>query len=147
MGDYQDFCGSNGGCAGDPDFMDNWLDNNCRESPPAKLRNKMTKEEKERINSFDYSLLSGYKLSSQEIDQLKKYMTIYIDHDFSEQKFANSYITKNELWHKFPDIRSLNEHGDHKDVPGILPRIYSITCEILDLTKGNGKPLTGFHKY
>jgi hypothetical protein len=147
MSDYQDFCESNGGCASDPEFMDNWLDYNCSESPSTKPHNKMTKEEKERVTGFDYSLLARYKLSSQEVHQIKKYLAIYIDHNFSEQKFANSYITKKKLWHEFPDIRSLNEHGEHKNVPGILPRIYSISNVILDVTKGDGQPLTGYNKY
>ena len=30
MGDYQDFCEAYGGCASDPDFMDNWLDKYAR---------------------------------------------------------------------------------------------------------------------
>ena len=63
MGDYQDFCEAYGGCASDPDFMDNWLDKYARDDAP----NKAVKSHAQRaINSapkpIDSNLLPKGKL-------------------------------------------------------------------------------------
>ena len=137
MGDYQDFCEAYGGCASDPDFMDNWLAEYAGDDSI-----------KSHISKFDYTnLIAKYKLTSNEVQQIRSYMNIYCEHNFKYQKDAKRFITNENRWDEFPDIRSLNEHGSYKDVPGILPKFYRITCEILDITKGNGAPLTKATKY
>lgn len=137
MSDYQDFCEAFGGCASDPDFMDDWLAVYGHDSSV-----------KSRLALFDYTdIANKYSLSNNEIEQIKSYMNIYNIQGFKSQKEANKYITKKNRWGEFPDIRSLNDHGAYKNVPGILPKFYRITCEILDITKGNGAPLIKATKY
>lgn len=137
MSDYQDFCEAFGGCASDPDFMDDWLAVYGHDSSV-----------KSRLALFDYTdIANKYSLSNNEIEQIKSYMNIYNIQGFKSQKEANKYITNKNRWGEFPDIRSLNDHGAYKNVPGILPKFYRITCEILDITKGNGEPLIKATKY
>lgn len=101
-----------------------------------------------KIETFDYkSLLVEYNLSRAEMVQIKNYMVIYSEHNFKTQNAANNYITENKRWDEFPDIRSLNDHGSYTNIPGIFPKFYRITCEILKITKGNGAPLTKATKY
>lgn len=142
MSDYQDFCEEFGGCASDPDFMDNWLSEHCGEV------SKTSYEAQSKINTFDYeNLLVQYNLSNAEVVQIKNYLAIYSEKNFKTQKEANNYISENKRWDEFPDIRSLNDHGSYINVPGILPKFYRITCEILRITKGNGAQLTKATKY
>lgn len=137
MSDYQDFCEAFGGCASDPDFMDNWL---------AEYGNDSSI--KYRLAQFDYTdIAKKYDLSNNEVEQIQGYMNIYNVHNFKSQKEANKFITNKIRWGEFPDIRSLNDHGAYKNVPSILPKFYRITCEILDITKGNGAPLIKATKY
>ncbi|MGZ7455692.1 hypothetical protein ACXPVS_02450 [Pseudomonas sp. Ma2-10] len=142
MSDYQDFCEAFGGDASDPDFIDNWLAEYCTEisSKASDLQSK--------IESFDYEgLLAKYNLTKEEVVQIKSYMGIYCENNFKTQKAANNYITERKLWSEFPDIRSLNDHGLYINIPGILPKFYRITCEILEIMKGAGAQLTKATKY
>ncbi|MBE8232090.1 MAG: hypothetical protein HAW67_00030 [Endozoicomonadaceae bacterium] len=147
MGDYEDFCEYYGGSAGDPDFMDNWLNEHC--SPSFLKKRKPQKNiEYEEIKKLNYtSIQNEYDLTESEVFQIKKYMDIFTDNKFIEQKQTNNFITEKKCWNEFSDIRSMNDHGEHKNIPGILPKFYKITCEILKLTKGNGTQLTKATKY
>ena len=137
MSDYQDFCEAFGGCTSDPDFMDNWL---------AEYGNDSSI--KYRLVQFDYTdIAKKYDLSNNEIEQIQGYMNIYNVHNIKSQKEADKFITNKSRWGELPDIRSLNDHGAYKNVPDILPKFYRITCEILDITKGNGAPLIKATKY
>ena len=61
MSDYQDFCEAFGGCASDPDFMDNWL---------AEYGNDSSI--KYRLAQFDYTdIAKKYDLSNNEIEQVQ----------------------------------------------------------------------------
>lgn len=141
MSDYQDFCEMFGGNASDPDFMDNWLAEYCTEISSA------ASDFKSKIESFDYEgLLSQYDVTEEEMIQIKSYMNIYNENDFKTQKATNKYITENNLWGEFPDIRSKNDHGSYTNIPGIFPKFYKITCEILKL-KGRGAHLTKATRY
>lgn len=142
MSDYQDFCEAFGGSASDPDFMDNWLAKYCTESAskPSDLKIK--------IDSFDYeSLRTVYEITEDQINQIKNYMKIFDENNFNTQKMANKFITENKLWNEFTEIRSLNDHGSYKNIPGILPKFYKITCAILKVRRGDGAALTNFKKY
>lgn len=142
MSDYQDFCESFGGCASDPDFMDNWLAEHCNEM------SSKTSDLQFQVKNFDYeSLLIQYDLTKPEMLQIKNYMAIYSENKFKTQKAANTYITDSKRWDEFQDIRSMNDHGVHINIPGILPKFYRITCEILKLIRGNGAQLTKATKY
>ena len=142
MSDYQDFCEAFGGNASDPDFMDNWLAEYCTEisSKASGLQSK--------IESFNYDgLLTKYNLTKEEVLQIKSYLGIYCEKKFKTQKAANNYITECELWGEFSDIRSLNDHGLYVNIPGILPKFYRITCEVLEIMNGAGAQLTKATKY
>lgn len=151
MSDYQDFCESNGGCASDPDFMDNWLSESCSEdsSRASSKKNILEKNiEYKAITKFNYTnIKKEYELTELEFYQIKKYMDIFVDNKFIDQKDTNNYITEKKYWNKFSEIRSLNDHGEHKEIPGILPKFYRVTCDILKLTKGRGAQLTKATKY
>lgn len=140
MSDYQGFCEIYGGCASDPDFMREWMlqfDNK-----------KSTLSQQQKIKIFDFdSLKCQYNLTADEVNQIKKYMSIYGEKNFTSQKQANKYITYNNIWDEFPNIRSLNDHKEHKNVPGIIPKFYKITCDVLRLLKGDGNKLTKFTRY
>lgn len=138
MGDYQDFCEAYGGSANDPDFMDNWLNEHVNEGKHLKIQNH---------NSNSSVLKSKYKLSNNEWTQVKEYVAIYIKYSFKEHYEVNNYISKHNLWYNFTDIRSLNEHGSHKNIPGIMPNFYAAVCEILEITGANGSPLTKAERY
>lgn len=141
MSDYQDFCESFGGSANDPDFMDNWLSEYCLDSSIHPVRSLTL------INEHEYeAILVKYKLSVSEVSQLKEYLAIYAGHGFKNQADANKYITDSNLWDDFKDIRSMNDHGQYVNIPGILPKFYKVTCEILKLA-GLGAPLTKATKY
>ncbi|MGB3917610.1 hypothetical protein J9253_01100 [Thiothrix litoralis] len=100
------------------------------------------------VNLFDYENLAiEYNLSRKEVDQIKNYIAIYSEHDFKNQSSTNNYITKSKRWDEFSEIRSLNDHGLHTNIPGILPKFYKITCEIFKISKGNGAQLTKATKY
>ncbi|PLC53578.1 hypothetical protein CR155_12180 [Pollutimonas nitritireducens] len=99
MRDYQDFCEMHGGSTSDPDFLNKWL---------------IKEEEHER-------LLEKHKVSAKELEQFVQYVGISQEGSFTELKHVNNYISENGLWEKFPDIRSLNDHGDYTNIPGILP--------------------------
>ena len=61
MGDYQDFCESFGGCASDPDFMDDWLDKYARDDRPVKTKPKI------RVATHTREIRSSETLVSQRL--------------------------------------------------------------------------------
>ena len=122
--------------------MDNWLAEHRPKisSKPSDLQSK--------IESYNYeSALTKYRLTKEEMTQIKSYMIIYSSNNFNTQKMTNNFITENNRWNEFPDIRSLNNHGQHTNIPGILPKFYRITCSILDIIEGGGAKLTKATKY
>ena len=83
--------------------------------------------------------------SKKEIDA---YIKIYRENRFSMLSDVNQYISDNKLWRKFPTIRSLNDHGHHKNIRGIQPKYFRIVCEKLGITEhGGGERLTDYKKY
>lgn len=81
------------------------------------------------------------KLSLDESNEVKKYIDIYRSNNFKEHYEVNSYISKMNLWNDFPNIRSLNDHGDNIEIPGILPRFYAIICKELEIDGAGGASL------
>ena len=92
-------------------------------------------------------IISSYNLTSKEKSQVLEYIEIYKRELFEELWQVNRYITNNNLWDSFSEIRSLNDHGDHKRIPGILPRFYGIVCKVLNVSGSNGAPLDKSEKY
>ncbi len=92
-------------------------------------------------------ILYKYNLSESEESQVKKYIDIFIDNSFEEHYQVNNYITNHNLWNEFSKIRSLNDHGLHKRIPGILPKYFKVVCEILSIIGAGGAPLDKSEPY
>jgi len=86
-------------------------------------------------------------LTLSESNEVDQYIKIYREHNFQEHYEVNAYITRMNLWDSFPSIRSLNDHGDHKQIPGILPRLFGIICKRLNIGGSGGTPLDGSTPY
>lgn len=88
-----------------------------------------------------------YKLTEKEWKQVKEYVLIYKNNFLSKHHEVNSYITKNNLWDDFSEIRAMNDHGSNKIVEGITKKHFKLVCEILKITGGNGDPLIKSERY
>ena len=91
--------------------------------------------------------VNGKKLSHQETEEVNAYVKIYRDNGFTMHFQVNEYISGNNLWAKFPNIRSLNDHGEFTEIPGIQPKYFEIACQLPGITGGDGRPLDAFRKY
>jgi hypothetical protein len=138
MSDYSDFCESYGGCASDPDFMDDWLDNHAS---GAKSVSKVISKKEELSLKFEY------KLTDKSWKQVKEYASIYRKNSLTKHHEVNNYITSNGLWGNFSEMRSMNDHGNEKVVKGITEMYFKLICELLEITGGNGDPLIKAEKY
>jgi cold shock CspA family protein len=90
---------------------------------------------------------SYHHLSLLQNSQIMEYIGIYKKESFTQHYEVNNYITVNKIWDRFSEIRSLNDHGESKNIPGILPKFYAIVCTILKITGANGAPLYKSEKY
>ena len=138
MGDYADFCESYGGTANDPDFMDRWLDQYA--SGSTSVDRYISKSEESKF-------ISEYDLSDIEWQQVKSYVAIFIDQSLKKHHEVNNYITGQDQWDKFTEIRSMNDHGNGKVVHGITRKHFKLICEILEITGGDGDPLLHDERY
>jgi hypothetical protein len=91
--------------------------------------------------------LRGQRLTPQETAEVNEYVQIFRENQFSTHSQVNNYITNNQLWSIFPIIRSLNDHGRFKEVPGIQPKYFEIVCQLSGIAGGDGLPLYAFRKY
>ena len=82
-----------------------------------------------------------FNLSSSETDEVKSYIKIFQEQKCEQHFQVNHFITRNRLWDKFPTMRSLNDHGKNKGIPGILPKYYSIVCDVLNIDGCGGEKL------
>ena len=82
-----------------------------------------------------------------ETEEIQKYIDIYRSKGFRAHFQVNEYITCNDLWHKFPIIRSLNDHGDFKNIQGIQPKYFEIILQILNISGENGRQLDAYRHY
>lgn len=87
------------------------------------------------------------KLTPQETEEINAYIKIFRENDFSMHSQVNNYITENELWRMFSTIRSMNDHGRFKEIPGIQPKYFEIVCQLSGISAGDGLPLNAFRKY
>ena len=95
----------------------------------------------------DQRLKLDYRVTGEEIEQIKKYVRIYKSERCSKHHEVNEYITKHRMWDQFSEMRSMNDHGINKIVPGILPKFYRIVCKILSISGENGSPLLRSESY
>jgi len=87
------------------------------------------------------------KLNTDEEQEVNRYIQIYIENDFKEHFEVNKYISFNNMWDLFPNIRSLNNHANNKEIPGILPKFYAIVCKKLDIKGAGGAALDKAEHY
>lgn len=86
-------------------------------------------------------------LTNSETEEINAYIKIYRENSFSKHFEVNRFISDNDLWCKFPTIRSLNNHGEHKDIPGIEPKYFEVICQLLDISGEGGLSLDAYRKY
>jgi hypothetical protein len=92
------------------------------------------------------ALCRALNCSNEVIKELREWIKIYTEHSFKTQSEVNNYITNNHRWNEFPIIRSLNDHEECKNIPGIQEKYYAIVSRHLGLT-GKGRPLTRSRHY
>ncbi len=98
---------------------------------------------KHRINN----VLKGLSLSQTESSEVQEYIDIFKANGFSKHTQVNDHITNNNLWGHFPTIRSLNDHGECKEIEGIEPKYFEVVCRILNISGEGGRSLDNFKKY
>ncbi|ELJ8537505.1 hypothetical protein [Vibrio cholerae] len=93
------------------------------------------------------SILKGMSLSQTESSEIQVYIDIFKANGFSKHTQVNNYITSHNLWGLFPTIRSLNDHGEYKEIEGIEPKYFEVVCRILNISSEGGRSLDNFKKY
>lgn len=91
--------------------------------------------------------VSDSELSQEETEQLLRYLKIFISNDFRRHWEVNEYISENDIWDKFSELRSLNDHGYPTKIKGITPKYFAIVCRALNIGGDNGAPLQDYEKY
>lgn len=67
-----------------------------------------------------------YNLSDETWSQVIKYISIYWKQSCNTHYEINKYITKNDIWDEFKEIRSINNHGSNKVFEGITPKYFKL---------------------
>ena len=93
------------------------------------------------------SRINGKRLAPNEVREINEYMKIFNDYGCSEHHQVNEVIGRNGAWDRFQTIRSLNDHGEYKEIEGIQPKYFEIICEILKISGGFGRPLDRYKRY
>jgi len=93
------------------------------------------------------SLCRKHNINICEAMEIFNYIRDFEENVFRNFNELNNYITKNDEWKYYPSIRSLNTHGNYKDIPGIQSEFYTIVCKELNIKGGTGKPLTSYKTY
>jgi len=86
-------------------------------------------------------------LNKNQIDQLLEYLWIYKSNNYDQHWEVNNHISRYNLWDDFTEIRSLNDHGYEKNIKGITPKYYFITCRAMSIEKGDGASLISSEVY
>lgn len=93
------------------------------------------------------SVIRGESFSSNETKEINEYIKIFRDHGCTKHHEVNEIIRKSGSWNDFKTIRSLNDHGEFKEIEGIQPKYFEIICNILKISGDKGLPLDGYKKY
>ena len=91
--------------------------------------------------------LKNGALTESESDEIIRYVDIFKSNNLTEHFQVNKYISENGLWNNFETIRSINNHGLNKEIPGIQPKYFNIICSLLNIQGGTGSTLLGYKKY
>jgi hypothetical protein len=84
---------------------------------------------------------------TDENKEIHEYLKIFLNNGFKEHYQVNNYITQKNMWNNFKIMRSLNDHGEHKNIKGIQPKYYAIICKRLNISGAGGKQLDDVHLY
>jgi len=93
------------------------------------------------------SVIRGKPLSLNETSEISDYIKIFREHGCTKHHEVNEIITQRGTWSNFKVIRSLNDHGEHKEIEGIQPQYFEIVCNILKISGERGLPLDSYKKY
>jgi len=93
------------------------------------------------------SAINGERLTPAEVREIGDYIKIFQSYGYTEHHQVNEIISQNGAWDQFQTIRSLNDHGKHKEIPGIQPKYFEIVCSILEISGGPGRALDRYTPY
>ena len=93
------------------------------------------------------SVIRGKPLSTNEVNEINEYIRIFREYGCTKHYEVNEIITKSGKWDSFKTIRSLNDHGEYKEIEGIQPQYFEIVCNILEISGEKGLPLDSYKKY
>jgi len=93
------------------------------------------------------SVIRGKPLSSNESREINEYIKIFRENYLTKHHEVNEIINQSHAWDNFKTIRSLNDHGEHKQIEGIQPKYFEIVCNILKISGEKGLPLDSYKKY
>jgi hypothetical protein len=79
--------------------------------------------------------------------EVGKYVLIFQKMGFKHHWEVNRFISQNNRWDDFVNIRSMNDHGNGKVVRGILPEYFKVVCEVLAITGDKGDKLLSSTPY
>ena len=89
----------------------------------------------------------GESQTDDELREIDEYIKLYKENHCKEHYQVNQIVSNKGEWDKFKNIRSLNDHGPHKEIPGIQPKYYKIICDLLNISGCQGLPLDSYKKY
>lgn len=88
-----------------------------------------------------HGIFKGERLPREVVDEITHYISIYRTQKFSKHYEINNWITQNDLWEQFRNIRSLNHHVGGVVVKGIRETYFKITCRLLAISDEGGSRL------
>jgi hypothetical protein len=109
------------------------------ECKPQRQTEKLSPEQIRKEHKTNYS--------DEAWNEVISYVALMMELEISDQGRCNEHITKARLWHKYPNIRAMNNHGYPRSIEGITPSAYKLVCELIDLKKKSGSPLLESRKY
>ncbi|EKR4921503.1 hypothetical protein GVH93_20410 [Escherichia coli] len=92
-------------------------------------------------DSASWDFFKGERLPREVVDEITHYMSIYHTQKFSKHYEINNWITQNDLWERFRNIRSINHHVGGVVVKGIRETYFKITCRLLAISDEGGSRL------
>lgn len=93
------------------------------------------------------TIVNGISLTDDESREIYEYVNLFRNNNCKEHYEVNKIISNRGDWDNFRKIRSLNDHGEHKEIEGIQPKYFEIICHILDISGAQGEPLNSYKKY
>ena len=95
----------------------------------------------------DIEMASHCKLSTQELNEIIEYISIFNNYECDQHWEVNQIISDQDRWNSFQKIRALNTHRSNYTVRGISPKYFSIICSFQNIRKGNGSSIVESKKY